>query len=219
VAKIGIHQIRDVAMALLRQNTDGVTKQALIGQIAILHPGTDTGTISTQLNKLVELGLVCRPRHGFYVPVTMTPSPESDGLDGGSGEEPSIATTMSATEFEEHARKAMSRHYGVSLRKVLSGEMIKRFDFCSDDRSIVGDAKFFTLVAGERLPPAKFSIIAEHVWLLENTPATHKFLAFGNQREVPKQWLARYGRLVSGVDFYFIEPDGEVTRITGAAIS
>jgi len=84
----------------------------------------------------------------------------------------------------------------------------KAFDLVSPDGSIIGDAKYFTLVKGQRLPPAKFSVIAEHVWLLEKTDASTRFLVFGNQREVPRLWLKRYGYLVAAVDFYFLSEDG-----------
>jgi len=86
----------------------------------------------------------------------------------------------------------------------------KAFDLVSPDGSIIGDAKYFTLVKGQRLPPAKFSVIAEHVWLLEKTDALTRFLVFGNQREVPQFWLKRYGSLVSAVDFYFLTEAGDL---------
>lgn len=107
----------------------------------------------------------------------------------------------------------MSRHLGVNLRKARAGEHHKKFDFISEDGSVVGDAKFYTLVGGESLPPAKFSVIAEHVWLLEKTTAARKFLVFGNQPEVPEQWLSRYGNLVEGVEFYFLTSDGALRQL------
>jgi hypothetical protein len=73
--------------------------------------------------------------------------------------------------------------------------------------------KYFTLVGGHRLPPAKFSVISEHVWLLEETAANHKFLVFGNDLEVPVRWLARYGALLSRVRFFFLDDDGEILLI------
>jgi hypothetical protein len=60
------------------------------------------------------------------------------------------------------------------------------------------------MVRGTSIPPAKFSVIAEYIWLLEKTSATHKFLTFGNDRRVPKEWLRRYGHLVKNVIFYFL---------------
>lgn len=81
----------------------------------------------------------------------------------------------------------------------------KKFDMVSDDGKYIGDAKFFTMVKGKKLPPAKFSVIAEHVWLLENTEAEHKFLVFGNDRRVPEEWLKRYGNLVKSVKFFFLK--------------
>lgn len=86
----------------------------------------------------------------------------------------------------------------------------------SPDGNIVGDAKYYTLVRGKRLPPAKFSIIAEHVWLLEKTGAPTTFLVFGNERDVPMLWLERYGSLVSGVAFYFLTDNGGLEQIAGS---
>jgi hypothetical protein len=78
---------------------------------------------------------------------------------------------------------------------------------------MVGDAKYFTLVGGTGLPPAKFSIIAEHVWLLEKTPANVRFLIFGNDREVPVRWLAKYGPLSQCVTFFFLHSDGTLETL------
>lgn len=88
--------------------------------------------------------------------------------------------------------------------------MPQRFDFVSPDQRIVGDAKYYTLVGGVGLPPAKFSIIAEHVWLLERTAAPVQFLVFGNDRSVPMQWLKRFGHLAPQVAFFFLPDSGEL---------
>jgi hypothetical protein len=122
---------------------------------------------------------------------------------------------LSAAQFEEVARRVFSQYFGVPLNEGQVPGVPKLFDFVSPDGSIVGDAKYFTLVGGHRLPPAKFSIIAEHVWLLEKTGANHKFLVFGNDREVPVRWLARYSALVSSVRFFFMDDGGEIALISG----
>lgn len=108
----------------------------------------------------------------------------------------------------------MSAYFGVPLAPRQVSGVPKEFDLISPDGNIIGDAKYFTLVQGQRLPPAKFSVIAEHVWLLEKTRASVKFLVFGNQREVPQLWLKRYGSLVSAVDFYFLSEYGELELLT-----
>jgi len=123
--------------------------------------------------------------------------------------------SLSPREFEELARSVMSAYLGVPLVSGQVPGVPKEFDMVSPDGEIVGDAKYYVLVRGERLPPAKFSIIAEHVWLLEKTGASTMFLVFGNQREVPVLWLERYGDLVSGVDFYFLTDDGTLEQLTG----
>ena len=91
--------------------------------------------------------------------------------------------------------------------------MPKKFDYVSADSQVVGDAKYYTMVGGIRLPPAKFSVIAEHVWLLEKTSARHKFLVFGNDSRVPEQWLKRYGRFVSDVEFFFMADNLTLHRL------
>jgi hypothetical protein len=112
--------------------------------------------------------------------------------------------------FEDLARVAMSRHYGTPMGPCSLPGVRKAFDLVSEDGRIVGDAKYYTLVGGVRLPPAKFSTIAEYVWLLSQTSAEHRFLVFGNDRRVPEEWLKRYGRHTSGIDFFFLERTGEL---------
>jgi hypothetical protein len=90
----------------------------------------------------------------------------------------------------------------------------KRFAFVSPDRQIVGDAKYYPMLGGTGLPPAKFSVVAEHVWLLEKTGAPTTFLVFGNDQSVPTLWLERYGDLVSSVTFYFLADDGQLAELT-----
>jgi hypothetical protein len=70
-----------------------------------------------------------------------------------------------------------------------------------------------TLVGGVGLPPAKFSIIAEHVWLLEKTNADVRFLVFGNDREVPVRWLAKYGALAKCISFFFLHSSGTLETL------
>lgn len=108
-----------------------------------------------------------------------------------------------AREFEVIGRKLMSDYFKTRLDPGEFKGIPKLFDYKSEDDSIVGDSKFYTLVRGRNVPPAKFSTIAEHVWLLEKVPAKNKFLLFGNQKEVPAEWLKRYGHLVTGIKFFF----------------
>ncbi|WP_342304938.1 hypothetical protein [Methanolobus sp. ZRKC5] len=125
--------------------------------------------------------------------------------------------SISAAEFEEYARIFMSKYYSLQLLAGKYPGVPKIFDMLSDDNEIVGDAKFYTMVRGISLPPAKFATIAEHVWLLEKTGAKHKFLIFGNDKRVPKEWLKRYGGLVDGVDFFFYDVnDDKIERLNKA---
>ena len=113
------------------------------------------------------------------------------------------------------ARRVLSEHYAVDLTRAALPGVAKLFDFVSPDRRLVGDAKYFSLVGGGGLPAAKFSIIAEHVWLLEKTGAPTTFLVLGNDRAIPLRWLARYGVLASSVAFFFVDEDGTLERLSG----
>jgi hypothetical protein len=120
---------------------------------------------------------------------------------------------MTWKEFEDFAREKMSQHFGTKLLKCEKGQFCKQFDMVSADATVLGDAKFLTLVHGIRIPPAKFMEIAGHVWMLQVSPAQRRFLVFGNQRDVPREWLQRYCRLVRDVEFYFLAADGELERL------
>ena len=117
---------------------------------------------------------------------------------------------MTWQDFEVQAQQSMSKHYGKPLSKQRLAGLPKTFDLVSPRGEIVGDAKFLTLVGRTKLPPAKFMEIAGHVWLLEKTHASDRFLVFGNQREVPEMWLQKYGQLATDVSFYFLHADGKL---------
>jgi hypothetical protein len=122
---------------------------------------------------------------------------------------------LSPRAFEDLARSVMGNYFGVPLKPGQVPGVPKEFDLVSPDGSIVGDAKYFTLVRGQRLPLAKFAVIAEHVWLLEKTGAPTTFLVFGNDRQMPSLWLERYGHLVGDAALYFLTDEGELELLTG----
>lgn len=118
--------------------------------------------------------------------------------------------SLSPSEFEGLVRKVLGQHYGVEFSSGMVAGVPKIFDLVSESHEHVGDAKYYTLVGGERLPPAKFSVIAEHVWLLEKTGANEKFLVFGNDRRVPEKWIEKYGDLAQKVAFFFLSDEGNL---------
>jgi len=115
--------------------------------------------------------------------------------------------------FEDFARKVMSQYFGVELAPRKKKDWPKRFDLVSPDYKIVGDVKYFSMVRGERIPSAKFSNISEHVLFLERIDAERRFLVFGNDIRVPREWLKRYKRVVKSVEFYFLHPDGRLEKL------
>lgn len=114
------------------------------------------------------------------------------------------------SDFESFARSRMSTFFKRELRPRRKEGWPKLFDMVSDDYRIVGDAKYLSMVRGERIPPAKFSVIAEHIWMLEKVDAKTSFLVFGNDKRVPDIWLKKYGEFVKSVKFYFLMDNGNI---------
>lgn len=122
--------------------------------------------------------------------------------------------TQEHRHFEQLAKQVLSAHFATPLAPGSVAGVRKKFDLVSSDGRIVGDAKFYTLVKGKKMPPAKFATIAEYVWLLEKSNAEHAFLVFGNDRRVAEWWLEKYGELLTTVAFYFLAQNGTLQRLT-----
>lgn len=124
---------------------------------------------------------------------------------------PSLSQSLKAArEFELHAKRVLSERWRVSLeprevRLTEAADPKVKFDLVSADATIVGDAKFLKNIA---VPAAKWSVIAEYVWLLQHVKdAKRRFIVFGQDRQVAQRWLVRFRPLTEGVEFYFL--DGE----------
>jgi protein gp37 len=169
---------------------------------------------------LMVRGLIRGARSGKEWRFSATTQAQSNRVQARSGTDLPEASTavVSPADFEKLAQRAMEALFGTPLAGSRVDGIRKIFDFVSHDHRIVGDAKYFAMVQGERLPSAKFSIIAEHVWLLEKTSAERRFLVFGNDRRVPIEWLERYGHLVRSVEFYFLDAAGRLQRLNEEAV-
>lgn len=114
---------------------------------------------------------------------------------------------MTPSQFQALAAHQLSNALGVTLteRTVNVGSVAKRFDLVSEDKRIIGDAKFYKIC---RVPSAKLATITECVFLLERCLADRRFIVFGNDKAVPLKWLQRYGALLDKVTFYFLGKEG-----------
>ncbi len=121
-----------------------------------------------------------------------------------------LADENSPAEFGRLAESVLGRRYGFTLHKGVPLGIPKMLDLVSDHGEVAGDIYFGTPGQEENYLPAQFSAVSEKVWLLEKTPARRKFLVFGNQREVPVEWLNRFGHLATTVAFYFLPWGGEL---------
>ena len=130
---------------------------------------------------------------------------------------PDLDQPLTPAAFAALARRTLSAHYGAALSPGVIPGVRKQFALVSPDRQIVGHALCYHRVGSTGLPSAKYAIFAEHLWLLEQTGAPATFLVFGNDRQVPALWLARYGNLLSGPTFYFLTDDGQLEVLAGPA--
>lgn len=172
-------------------------------------------TVFARTRDLLLQGRAHNERRGrewvFYatdLPIPQQAAPESPLAQTVEGK-----SNLTPSEFEVLARNVVGAHYDARLLPGSVAGVRKKFDLVSTDQEVVGDAKYYTRVRGTGLPPAKFSVIAEHVWLLEKTRAPKSFLVFGNDREVPVMWLQRWGNLLSGIAFYFLTDSGELETL------
>jgi len=188
------------------------------------HIRDETGISSHQqvfmlTRELMHKGLIHGEQRGrewvFWADESPTAHFVSRGRPGSREAVTNEMGRLSPAAFEDLARAVMGRRLDALLTRGQVPGVPKEWDMVSLDRCVVGDAKYFTLVGGQRLPPAKFSVIAEHVWLLEKTGAPTTFLVFGNDRQVPELWLKRYGSLVSSVTFYFLTDNGRLESLNG----
>ena len=126
------------------------------------------------------------------------------------------SAALASREFERAAGEAVSARYGKALAPARVAGVPKTFDFVSADGRVVGDAKYYAMVQGGKIPSAKFGAIAEYVWLLQKADADERFLVFGNDRRVPNEWLRRYGKLARETQFYFLDLDGNLSDLREA---
>lgn len=119
-----------------------------------------------------------------------------------------------AKDFEVRARPIVERYFNVQLfeRAVkISENFTKKFDLVSEDEEWIGDMKYYRMIP---TPAAKYSTIAEYVWLLQRTKAKHKFIVFGNSEELPKKWYNKHHELLDDVEFWFIDSKNAMKRIS-----
>lgn len=113
-------------------------------------------------------------------------------------------------EFAALARAIMSQYLGVPLAPAQVPGVPQEFDLVAPDQRIVGEALYLAPAWGEYLPQAKFAVMAEYVWLLNQTEAPTRFLVLGYDQAAPHLWLVRYGHLAGDVAFYFLTDTGEL---------
>lgn len=119
-----------------------------------------------------------------------------------------------AKDFEEKARPIVEKYFDVKLEerevKICEG-LTRKFDLVSDDEEWIGDMKYYRMVP---IPAAKYSTIAEYVWLLQKTKAKHKFIVFGNSEELPKKWYSRYHGILDDVQLWFIDNEETMRKVS-----
>lgn len=121
---------------------------------------------------------------------------------------------LNPTTFLDTARLHFCQRYGKKLGYGQISTIPKSFNLVSADQTIVGHAEQFTLARDREFPQARFSTIAEIIWLLEKVNALHRFMVFGEEQDVPDIWIKKFGHLVRGVDLYFITGLGEIRKLT-----
>lgn len=136
--------------------------------------------------------------------------------DGGSAIEKrgAVDVTVRAEEglarkdFSERAREVMNEFFGRPLKpRKIGGTKI--WDYVSPDGMVVGDARWFTGSV-----PAARAFVSEAVWLLEKVGAVQKFIVFGGEADVPRQWLELWATLCAeDIALFYLDNKGELHEL------
>lgn len=115
---------------------------------------------------------------------------------------------LARKDFSERAREVMNEFYGRALKpRKIGGTKI--WDYASNDGMVVGDARWF----GQTVPAAR-AFISEAVWLLEKVGAVQKFIVFGGESDVPRQWLELWATLCpEDVALFYLDNKGELHEL------
>ncbi len=115
---------------------------------------------------------------------------------------------LARKEFADRAREVMIEFYGRTLKpRKIGGTKI--WDYASPDGMVVGDARWF----GQSVPAAR-AFISEAVWLLEKVGAVQKFIVFGGETEVPRQWLELWATLCpEDIALFYLDAKGDLHEL------
>ena len=110
--------------------------------------------------------------------------------------------------FQAHARRVLSARWGTALeaRAVgLTGGTTHSLGLVSGNGRIVGDVLWLD---GLPSAQAKWSVVAESVWLLGHVVrADRRLLVVGHDWDVLSRWLASYRPLLEGVEIWYLDGD------------
>ncbi len=115
---------------------------------------------------------------------------------------------LARKDFAERAREVMNEFFGRPLKPQKIGGT-KIWDYVSPDGMVVGDARWFSGAV-----PAARAFISEAVWLLEKVGAVQKFVVFGGEAEVPRQWLELWATLCpEDTALFYLDNKGELHEL------
>jgi len=115
---------------------------------------------------------------------------------------------LARKDFAERAREVMNEFFGRALKPQKIGGT-KIWDFVSPDGMVVGDARWFSGSV-----PAARAFISEAVWLLEKVGAVQKFVVFGGEADVPRQWLELWATLCpEDIALFYLDNKGELHEL------
>lgn len=115
---------------------------------------------------------------------------------------------LARKDFSDRAREVMNEFYGRAMKpRKIGGTKI--WDYVSQDGMVVGDARWF----GQSVPAAR-AFISEAIWLLEKVGAVQKFIVFGGESDVPRQWLELWATLCpEDVALFYLDNKGELHEL------
>jgi len=210
-------------LALVQANPDRLYEDAeLCAELAIPDTAKERERISETCRELLRAGQIRRfkqegrmvngARKSQWLALRRRERKEESGeaLEKRGAVEVALRPeeSLARKDFAERARAVMMEFYGRSLKpRKIGGTKI--WDYVSSDGMVVGDARWF----GQQLPAAR-AFVSEAVWLLEKVGAVQKFLVFGGEAEVPRQWLELWATLCpEDIALFYLDSKGELHEL------
>ena len=116
-------------------------------------------------------------------------------------------------EFPVRIRRAAEEYYGCSCDIAAPDELSPAWRLVGDDGATLGQALHLAPLADGRVPAGRLALLSGLVWLLEKSEAETPFMVIGGDSATADAWRAHHGPYCDEVEVFFLDGEGELSRL------